>query len=261
MDKGSTQPQFTAALRKDVASLATAKGRKALGAFAAQGTRCVCDTLPRLHCRYLFATSQWLAEHPGVKPLGGTVIQVSQSDIERMSPQRTPQPVIAVYDIPETAPWVYDGALTLALDCVQDPGNLGTIVRLADWFGVEHIIASPGTADLYNPKVVQATMGALCRVKVHYVDNLARALARSEAPVIGTFLDGADLYHSSLPLTPQPIVVMGNEGNGISPEVARVVSHRVLIPSFPPGRQSVESLNVATAASIVISELTRRIHG
>lgn len=253
---------LTASLRKAVASLATAKGRKSLGLFTAQGTRCVADTMPHLPCRYLFATAAWLDEHPAVRPAGGgEVIQVSQADIQRMSDQRSPQPVMAVYEIPRPEPWSYDGRLTLALDCVQDPGNLGTIVRLADWFGVEHILAAPGTADLYNPKVVQATMGALCRVKVHYVDSLADALERSGAPVVGTFLDGRNLYGSELPLERGPIVVMGNEGNGISEEVAAVVTHRVLIPSFPPGRQGVESLNVATATAIVISEISRRIYG
>ena len=145
--------------------------------------------------------------------------------------------------------------LVLALDTVQDPGNLGTIVRIADWYGIEDILCSPLCADLYNPKVVQATMGALARVRVHYVD-LVEFLPRIGTPIYGTFLDGQDIYGQSL--TPTGIIVMGNEGNGISPEVRKLVTHSLFLPSYPPGRITSESLNVAIATAVVCAEFRRR---
>jgi TrmH family RNA methyltransferase len=255
---------LSASLRKEVASLGSAKHRRELGAFIVEGTRCVADTMPHFSCRYMFATAQWLEQNPKCRPANADaqVVQVSQTDINRMSQQQTPQPVLAVLNLPTDAPFAYTGQMTLALDGVQNPGNLGTIVRLADWFGITDIIASSATADLYNPKVVQATMGALARVKLHRVDSLADTLAAIDAPVYGTFLDGRNLYScQSLPLTPRPVIVMGNEGNGISPEVEAVVTERLLIPSFPPGRTTSESLNVAMATGIIVGELSRRIYG
>lgn len=253
-----TEPALSASVRKMVLSLASAKGRKAEGAFIAEGTRCVADSLGKFPLVHLFATAEWLAEHPQAPR---EAVCVARREIERMSQQQSPQPVLAVFRMPQAVPYVYDGEPALALDAVQDPGNLGTIIRLADWFGIRHVIAGPGTADAFAPKVVQATMGALARVTVHRTDNLAATLRESGAPVIGTFLNGRNLYSTALPLTPRPIIVMGNEGNGISAEVASVVTERVLIPSFPPGRQTSESLNVAMATGIIISELSRRIYG
>lgn len=244
--------------RKLVQSLASAKGRRAAGAFLAEGTRCVVDSLPHFGLRALYCTAAWAGEHPA-EAARATV--VDRREIERMSQQQTPQPVLAVFDLPEIQPYKYDGAMALALDAVQDPGNLGTIIRLADWFGIRDILAGAGTADAFQPKVVQATMGALARVRVHRIDSLAETLRESGAPVIGTFLDGDDLYSAPVELTPRPIVVMGNEGNGISPEVEAAVSRRLKIPSFPPGRQTSESLNVAMATGIIISEFSRRIYG
>ena len=144
--------------------------------------------------------------------------------------------------------------LTLALDGVQDPGNLGTIVRLADWFGIRHIFCSFDSADIYNPKSTQATMGALARVDVHYVD-LPLALRSVEAPVYGTFLDGQDIYTQDL--SAHGVIVMGNEGRGISKAVAELVSHRLFVPPYPAQRPTVESLNVAIATAIVCAEFRR----
>lgn len=242
---------------KFVKSLATARGRREAGCFLAEGARCVMDSLPHFRLRELFCTAAFAAEHPDLKE--ATI--VDRRTIERMSQQQTPQPVLAVFELPGQQQFSYKGQLTLALDAVQDPGNLGTIIRLADWFGITDILAGPGTADAFQPKVVQATMGALARVAVHRTDNLAQTLTDSGAPVFGTFLDGTDLYRTPLELTPQPIVVMGNEGNGISPDVAKTVTQRLKIPSFPPERQTSESLNVAMATGIVVSELSRRIYG
>lgn len=179
-----------------------------------------------------------------------------------MSQQQNPQGVLAVFELPETGAFNPRGRLTIALDAIQDPGNLGTIIRLADWFGITDIIAGAGTADPFAPKVVQATMGALGRVNIHRVENLAETLRNiPDQPIIGTFLDGTDLYTTEVTLAPAPVVVMGNEGNGISPEVEKVCTCRLKIPSFPPGRRAIESLNVAMATGIIISELSRRIYG
>ena len=139
---------------------------------------------------------------------------------------------------------------------MQDPGNLGTIVRLADWFGIRHIVCSPETADLYNPKVVQATMGALARVRLYYTPLADFLGSMDRTTVYGTFLDGVDLYRSTL--TPRGVIVMGNEGNGISPELEPYIGSRLYIPSYPAGQPTSESLNVAMAAAITCAEFRRR---
>lgn len=254
--------RLTANQRKAIASLSGAAERRETGLFRAEGTRCVTDMLPHLPCRHLLATAQWIAENP-TWARHPALTQVTAADIARMSAQQTPQPVIGVFEIPRhEAPAINGKSIVLALDSVQNPGNLGTIIRLADWFGITDIIASRGTADAFGPKVVQATMGALVRVRVTYVDDLAETLRSVPVAVLGTFLDGRDLYAATdLPLQPAPVVVMGNEGAGISPEVEAVVTDRLLIPSFPPGRITSESLNVAMATGIIVSELTRRIYG
>ena len=148
--------------------------------------------------------------------------------------------------------------LSLALDGVQNPGNLGTIIRLADWFGVEEIFCSEDTADCFNPKVVQATMGAILRVKVHYLP-LAEFLRRTKeggVAVYGTMLDGENIYDAALGAG--GVIVMGNEGRGVSRECAESFTHRLLIPAYPPSRQGSESLNVAMATGIVCAEFRRR---
>ena len=146
--------------------------------------------------------------------------------------------------------------LCLALDGVQDPGNVGTIIRIADWFGIQHIYCSPDTADAYSPKVVQATMGSIARVEVVYTDlnQLATRLPEG-TPVYGTVLDGEDLY--STPLTPHGLLVMGNEGKGISARMASRLTHRLLIPPYPAGRATADSLNVAIATAICCAEFRR----
>ncbi|MDE6145331.1 MAG: RNA methyltransferase [Muribaculaceae bacterium] len=243
--------------RKEIQALDSAKGRRQLGAFLAEGTRCVLECLPLFSIREIFATPSWLSDHPEVD-----ATPVEQKEIDRISRQQNPQGVLAVLNLPEETPFIPDGKISIALDAVQDPGNLGTIIRLADWFGITDIIAGQGTADAFAPKVVQATMGALGRVRIHRVENLAETLSSiPDQPIIGTFLDGADLYCSDITLKPAPIIVMGNEGNGISSEVEKNCSCRIKIPSFPPGRQTVESLNVAMATGIIVSELSRRIYG
>jgi TrmH family RNA methyltransferase len=167
---------------------------------------------------------------------------------------------LAVFKQPryEYNPEVLKDSLCLALDDVQDPGNLGTIVRLADWFGIEDIFCSQGTADVYNPKTIQATMGAIARVRVHYCDLVSLIGSLKDIPVYGTFLDGDNMYNKSL--SANGLIVMGNEGKGVSPEVGSLINERLYIPNYPTGRTTSESLNVAIATAIVCSEFRRRIY-
>lgn len=240
---------------KFIQSLDRKRVRTECGCFLAEGNKLVEDTLPAFTCRLLVATAEWLQKHPGVR--AGEILECSPDEIARASLMRSPQDVLAVYEMPrhDLQADVLSRQLVLALDTVQDPGNLGTIVRIADWYGIEDILCSPLCADLYNPKVVQATMGALARVRVHYVD-LVEFLPRIGTPIYGTFLDGQDIYEQSL--SPTGIIVMGNEGNGISSEVRKLVTHSLFLPSYPPGRVTSESLNVAIATAVVCAEFRRR---
>ncbi len=241
---------------KYIRSLDQKKVRKADRVFLAEGTKLVGDLLGRLPCPFIAATADWLRQHPTL-PAAETV-EASPEEIARASLLKTPPQVLAVFAQPtgEPDPEAIRTRLCLALDDVQDPGNLGTIVRLADWFGIEHIFCSPGTADVYNPKTVQATMGALARVRLHYAPLPQVIRQAGTVPVFGTFLDGNSLYDTDLPAT--GLIVMGNEGNGIGREVEALVSHRLHIPSYPLGRDTGESLNVAVATAIVCAEFRRR---
>lgn len=238
---------------KAVAALDERKHRRREGAFKAEGTKCVLDTLGHIRLRALYATEDWLEEHPEIAALPEAAV-ATRGDLRKMSSLTTPGQVIAVYEIPDrTADLTFaDDTLILALDTIQDPGNLGTIIRVADWYGITDIIASRETADCYAPKVIQATMGSISRVAVHYCD-LPDTIARIGAPrVYGTFLDGEDI--DSTPLSRSGIIVIGNEGNGISDAVARTVTDRITIPSYPTGRPTGESLNAAIATAITISK-------
>ena len=185
---------------------------------------------------------------------------VTDEELRRVSLMETPQQVLAVFrqrSDEVDVHGVVGEQLCLALDDVQNPGNVGTIIRLADWFGIEHIFCSRGCADLYNPKTVQATMGAMARVQVHEVD-LPQMLSSlpDDVPVYGTFLDGENLYGKSL--ENRGIIVMGNEGKGVSADVEAHVTERLYIPNYPAGRETSESLNVAIATAIVCAEFRRR---
>ena len=193
----------------------------------------------------------------------GRAEQISPKEMERLSQLKTASSSLAVVEQPrhKTAATASAEHLSLALDGVQNPGNLGTIIRLADWFGVEDIFCSEDTADCFNPKVVQATMGAILRVRVHYLplaDFLART-ATQGVPVYGTMLDGENIYDAELKAG--GVIVMGNEGKGVSQECALHFTHRLLIPTYPADRQGSESLNVAMATGIVCAEFLRRTRG
>jgi TrmH family RNA methyltransferase len=196
---------------------------------------------------------------------------IGEEAMGRISALANPSPVLAVVrkpedsyisDASELAPLLSEGGLFLALDTIRDPGNLGTILRIADWFGIKAVFAAPDTVDLFNPKVVQSTMGAIFRVKMHYVDlpSLSKIVLANSGKVYGTFLDGQSLYQKDLDngdSTPS-VIVIGNESNGISAEMAKLVSDRLYIPPFPPDDPGSESLNAAIATSITVAEFRRR---
>lgn len=245
---------------KLIQSLEQKKRRREEGLFVAEGPKVVTDLLPYFTCRLLVAESGWLAAHPGLQAT--EVIEATADELRKASFLKAPQQVLALFELP-SYPTPHDVAneeLCLALDDVQDPGNLGTIIRVADWFGIRHIFCSIGTVDAYNPKTVQATMGAIARVRIHYV-NLPEFLhgIRKDAPQVplyGTFLEGANIYQE--PLSANGIIIMGNEGNGIGREIQEVVTHKLFIPNYPEGATTSESLNVAIATAITCAEFRRR---
>jgi TrmH family RNA methyltransferase len=177
---------------------------------------------------------------------------VSDADLKKISALATPNTCLAVFKMPKEKKMEESG-LILVLDSVRDPGNLGTIMRLCDWFGIQQLICSKETVDIYNPKVVQATMGSIARVNVNYVD-LNDFLTTTSLPIFGTFMNGENVYTTALPQ--EGIIVMGNEANGIAPELEKIIKNRLTIPRFG-ALQKTESLNVATATAIVLSEFRR----
>ena len=242
---------------KYIRSLELKKNRKEERAFVAEGHKLVGDLLGHFPCRLLVATQAWMVKNPEVDAL--EIIEVTQEELTRASLQKTPQEVLAVFEQPvyDMCPEVVSHSLCLALDDIQDPGNLGTIIRLADWFGIEHIFCSQGTVDVYNPKTIQATMGALARVKLHYCHLPSFIASLKDVPVYGTFLDGENMYGKHL--SEHGLIVMGNEGNGIGEDVARLVNERLYIPNYPSQRETSESLNVAVATAIICAEFRRRL--
>ena len=200
------------------------------------------------------ATQEWLSAHP--TPPTNELVAVDEEELRKVSLLQHPQQVLALFPFFDAADVSVDTtSLSLMLDGVQDPGNLGTIIRLADWFGIAHVVCSTDTADAFGPKAVQATMGALAHVQIHYTD-LVEYLKQYRTPCYGTFLDGENLYRKKL--SPNGILVMGNEGNGIRPAVEMQINERLFIPNFPEGHECAESLNVAVAAAVVCAEFRRQ---
>ncbi len=223
---------------KYIRSLEHKKFRDKYGVFVAEGPKLIAD----------------LRSHFELVEL------IEGDDVARISFQETPQNIFAIFrkDTDASADLAPYPAtqLCLALDDIQNPGNLGTIIRMADWFGIEHIYCSKGCADIYSPKVVQATMGSMARVRIHYTDLAVFTESLANTPVYGTFLDGGNIYNQQL--TSNGLIVMGNEGHGVSADVAKNVTRRLLIPNYPEGRETGESLNVAIATSIICAEFRRR---
>jgi len=226
---------------KDIKALGQKKFRDERGLFVVEGEKLVAEALN---------SGFEVVAHYRVEDIG-------EDAMARISQLTHPSPALAIVRQPApVTPAIQPDELVLALDGIRDPGNLGTILRIADWFGIHQILASEDTVEVYNPKVVQATMGAIFRVKVSYVKLADYLRCPVKTDVYGTFLDGDDIYQS--PLTKGGIIVMGSEANGISPEVARTVTRRLYIPPFPAGAHTSESLNVAVATAITVSEFRRR---
>jgi len=242
---------------KRITSLHITKYRYQYDTFIAEGPKLVDEILySNLNIVELYHTKDWY--HPRMEKVNVSTL-VTSDEMRSISALTTPSHVLAVIEIPK-----YDIAdidpqnqLIIALDTIQDPGNLGTIIRLADWFGIDSILCSTDTVDIFSPKVVQASMGAITRVKVFYC-HLASELAKTkgDAPIYGTFMEGENIYTTNLNST--GIIIMGNEGKGISPEIEKLVTQKIHIPTFAKDRSIVESLNVAMATAIVCSEFRRR---
>ena len=243
---------------KWVHSLEMKKNRKREHLFVAEGPKVVGDLLAHYRPRAVFATVEWNGR--ASLPSYVTPETVSDDELRRLSFLQHPQQVIAVLEMDDDVSIsVSPERLSLVLDGVQDPGHLGTIIRIADWFGIDNIVCSPDTADAYNPKVVQATMGSLARVNVSYTPLLPFLTSLpADMPIYGTLLDGSDIYASEL--SSRGIIIMGNEGNGISSEVRALVSKPLLIPNFRQGGDCAESLNVAVATAITCAEFCRRLN-
>lgn len=242
---------------KFIKSLELKKYRKESALFVAEGSKLVNDTLLHLPCEMLIATTQWLMANPLAK--ANTIIEASQIDINKASFLKTPQDVIGVFKQPHHLldPTQLSDKLSIVLDTIQDPGNLGTIIRLADWFGIENIICSLETVDCFGPKTVQATMGAISRIKVHYTPLTPFLEQMQGCAIYGTFLEGKNIYEESL--SDSGLIIMGNEGKGISDNLRPYINQELHIPSFPADRETSESLNVAIATAIICSEFRRRI--
>lgn len=243
---------------KIIRSLKSKKARREHQSFAVEGTKSVLELLAAFDVEGLYCTQKWLNTHQHMLPPRATPQLISQREMEQISFQKTPQEVLALLRLPPTPYHIplSDSELYLALDGVQDPGNVGTIVRLADWFGIKRIYASPDVADVFAPKCVQATMGSLARVEVVYTDLAELFKRHQHLPIYGTHLRGNNLYNTEL--SSRGIIVLGSEGQGISPEIEPLLTHRLLIPNYNDTLEKAESLNVAIAAAVVCAEFRRR---
>ena len=247
-------------LVKYIKSLELKKYRLRERAFVAEGPKVVDDLLTAFSAKIIVTTEEWLAKG---RDVGDAQVYVTRGDeLRKVSFLQHPQQVTAVFEIPNRKnilpAEVAETQLVLALDNIQDPGNLGTIIRIADWFGIDNIVCNTGTADAFSPKVVQATMGSLARVHI-YETNLYEWLSdlSQQVTVYGTLLDGKNIYEE--PLDSKGVIIMGNEGNGISMEVREKVNHKLFIPNYSAKESTAESLNVAIATAITCAEFRRRM--
>jgi TrmH family RNA methyltransferase len=244
-----------------IRSLAHKKNRDQTGLFVAEGSKLVFDLLKTsLIPKEIFLTADGLASCD-LKLLPFNAVHLSDKDMERISSFKNHSTILALFNIPSIEPISKNSfeGLNLVLDRIQDPGNLGTIVRMADWFGINQLFCSTDSADLYNPKCVQSTMGALARVQVHYLDlyGLLKEATSNEVSVYGAYMEGESVFETAL--STNAVIVMGSEGKGISPELEGYLTKRISIPAYPADNGELESLNVAVSASIICAEFRRRI--
>jgi TrmH family RNA methyltransferase len=245
---------------EQIRSLTDKKERERTGLFVAEGEKLVFDLLrTSLELVELYLTDKGLRIF-SIKKLPVSTMQLKDKEMERLSAFRNPSSALAVFKIPVVEPlteYSFQG-ISLVLDHIQDPGNFGTIIRTADWFGISNVFCSTDCADIFNPKSVQSSMGAIARVKARYLDltDLLSKAAGSGIPVFGTFMDGENIFEADL--ATQALIVLGNEGKGISPGLEDLLTRRISIPPFPAGKKELESLNVAVSASIICAEFRRR---
>ncbi|WP_373518400.1 TrmH family RNA methyltransferase [Pricia sp.] len=232
---------------KLVKSLQQKKYRNQHGLFVVEGVKTVRELLDSEFKGYaIFTTDVSVFDDQDE-----AIESVTEAELRKMSGLTTPNTVLGVFEMAEAgiidfSDWI------LAVDDVRDPGNLGTMIRLCDWFGIEHLICSENTVDCYNPKTLQASMGSIARVQVGYTD-LEDFLRKTGLPIFGAFMEGQTIYQTKMP--EKGILVVGNESTGISPEVQALVSKKICIPQF--GKKTAESLNVATATAILLNEIRR----
>ncbi len=249
--------------KKLILGLNRKKQRTVQGLFIAEGLKLVRDLiLGGVHPLFIVKMDHEILSGDDMKMFSSAeLIDCTADDMKQVSQLTSPSSVLAVFKMPESRfnPEAKPEGLVLVLDDIQDPGNMGTIIRVADWFGIRSIVCSDSCVDAFNSKVVQATMGALARVSVCETDLESYLLCNKASwnlPVYGTFLEGSDIYSESL--SQNGFIVMGNEGKGIRSVISRFVTHKLLIPSYPVGAVTSESLNVSTATAIVCSEFRRR---
>jgi len=246
---------------KQIQSLNRKKYRDETGLFLVEGNKMVEEALRSdYQIESLVCTTEFMQFHPEIQLRVQELIETDNESIQKASLLQNPQDAMALVFIPDQIQNTLNPEiqLVLALDFIQDPGNLGTILRIADWFGIQNVICSENSVDVYNPKVVQASMGAIFRVKTLYLslENFLNDSKKMQIPVYGTFLEGENIYTEKL--TRNGILVLGNEGSGISEPVTRFVTHKLFIPSFSSETNKPESLNVAIATAICCSEFRRR---
>lgn len=246
-------------------SLSKKKYRDKHGMFLVEGEKMVTELLESESghappVKEVLATTEWLVENrhlPGLQE--SQVTEASADELKSISMLVTPQPVLALVAVRNEAPdpAILSEKTVLGLDAVRDPGNLGTIIRTADWFGIRHIICTPDSVDVYNPKVIQATMGSWARVRVYYTDlnRLLREPALEGKAVLGTFLEGESIY--SRTIEQHPVILFGNESRGLSSGYHELVTRRITIPSYAENAGKAESLNLATSVAVVCAELRR----
>ena len=246
---------------KLISSLQKKKYRDIHQLFVAEGDKLVMDLLySKVKANYVIYTKDWQNQHT-LEQFDNieNKIETDLLQMKKISNLKTPSSVIAIFRIPkyDISKEIIKNSLSIILDDVQDPGNLGTIIRIADWYGIKNIFCSTNTVDLYNPKVVQSTMGAVARVNVTYssLEQLLSEYQSFDFPFYGTTLDGDNIYNSKL--VNKGFIIMGNEGKGISENIKEMLTHRLFIPNYPADIETSESLNVSVATAIICSEFRR----
>lgn len=240
-----------------IRSLHQKKYRQETGLFIVEGTKITNELLnSTLKIKSVYATNKWSKTNYKIG-----AIEITEDELKKISTLTTPNEVLAVVEIPQYTLNIkkFKNSLSLVLNDVQDPGNMGTIIRIADWFGIDAIICSENSVNAFNPKVVQATMGSICRVKIYYVDLvkfLELQIANCKLQVFGAMLEGKNIYQEKL--SSEGFIILGNESKGISKELLPFITDKIKIPSFAHNNTSAESLNVATAAAVICSEFRRR---